>query len=216
MYDPLSDNTRVVNVPGTDTLLQIMLKKERTFILPLSKSKLRGDPESWRNSIITGSITGLSFLIWTTFLNPALFPFILIMTPVFMMAITVGAKALSNFMTTDVLEEEASDEDIRDFDSGKNLPEISVDKNLLNSSEQEIIETYRKEALSVKTQEKMIPEFVDDTTFTELFYKEENTELTDKKASSEIYKELLNADVDHNEPDLFEMPATQSQQERKL
>lgn len=216
MYDPLSDNTRVVNVPGTDTLLQIMLKKERTFILPLSKSKLRGDNESWKNSIITGSTTGLSFLIWTTFLHPALFPFILIMTPVFMMAITVAAKALSNFMTTDALEEEASDEDIRDFDSGKNLPEISVDKNLLNSSEQEIIETYRKEALSVKTQEKTIPEFVDDTTFTELFYKEENTELTDKEASSEIYKELLNADVDRNEPDLFEMPATQSQQERKL
>lgn len=216
MYDPLSDNTRVVNVPGTDTLLQIMAKKEKTFILPLSKTQLRGNPESWRNSIIAGSVTGLSFLIWAAFLNPAIFPFILLMTPVFMMALTVGAKALSNFMTTEVFEEAASDEDIRDFDSGKKLPEISVDKNLLNSSEQEIIEVYREEAFSENTQTKPAPDFVSDTTFTELFHKKEKTELTDKEASSEIYKELLNADADHNEPDLFEMPATQSQQERKL
>lgn len=188
MYDPLLTKTRIINIPGTDTVLQIMLKKGHTHILPLSKEKLRGSPDSWKMPAISGTMLFSTIFIWGwVFALPAL-PVLLAASPVFLLASIIGMKALNNFMLTEPAYKEASEEDERDFNSGKHLPEIIIDKDLMMAKDKSIIEAYREQVFTAeRTNSNKNKEYIADRTFSKLF--------NDEKVSDDEEQEQVSEEV---------------------
>lgn len=189
MFDPLSDNTRVVNVPGTDTILQLLRKKNKTYILALSKEELRGSPDSWKSSVISGTLIYSTLFIWASVLAPVAFPLLLLGSPVFILATVISMKGLNNFLLSDPVQEEASPEDDRDFGSTSNLPEISIsfEKDLLRSSDKEIIEAYREKVFN--SGKKIASDFIDDRTFSELFKSETDDSKRETIVEDPVFEE---------------------------
>lgn len=170
MYDPLLNKTRIVNIPGTDTVLQVMQKKGKTYILPLSKEKLRGSPDSWKMPAISGIMIFSTVLIWSIMFFPLSLPTLLAASPIFLLSSIIGMKALNNLMLVEPPDEEATEEDERDFNSGKSLPEIIVEKDLMLSKDKSIIEEYRKTVFTDdRTNNNKNKEYIVDRTFSKLF-----------------------------------------------
>ena len=187
MYDFLSDNTRVVNIPGTDTILQLVYKKDRTRILALSKHELLNSPDSWKNPVISGILMYSTLFIWLSFISPASFPLFLLCSPIWILTIIIGMKGLNNFLLTDPIQEEASFEDDRDFKSVKNFPKVSLDRNLLMLPDREIINLYKDEVFNSKKNEEK--SYINDRTFSELFNTSEKDE-TVMVVEEEIHEEI--------------------------
>lgn len=188
MYDPLLNKTRIINIPGTDTILQTMLKKGHTHILPLSKEKLRGSPDSWKMPIVSGTMTFSTLLIWSMVFFPLSLPILLAASPVFLLSSIIGMKALNNFMLTEPPYEEASEEDERDFNSGKHLPEIIIDKDLMMARDKSIIDAYREQVFTAeRTNSNKSKEYIADRTFSKLFNDEK---VADEEEQEQVSEEI--------------------------
>lgn len=188
MYDPLSEHTRIVNVQGTDVILQIVRKKDGTHILPLSKKELRGSPESWKLPILSGTMLFSTIFIWGWVFGLPTLPVLLAASPVFLLASIIGMKALYNCMFIEPAEEELVDKKDKDFNSERSLPEIVVEEDLLNARERTIIDTYREQVFESETFHRKTPDYITDRSFSQLFNQEEQKTQTDNEEHEE--KEL--------------------------
>lgn len=202
------ENTKFINVEGTDALLQVLRVKKRktnttlTKVIPISKSSLLNTPlhKTWLN----GAIMSASVSLWVMMSGVLALPFIPILFALGVPLFTTIFEHINDWLTQPVDHTLGGrEEDKKVYQAPETMPVFDFSEELFNRSNSSIIDAYNEQYEKFvknnpelelpdnttgqeQNQEEMSNEYVRDRSFTKVFYGDDDSnELTGDKLESE-------------------------------
>lgn len=204
------ENTKFINVEGTDALLKVLRVRKRksdvtlTKIIPISKSSLLNN-ELLLSNWLTGAIMSATVSIWAMMFTTLAFPFIPILFILGAPLFATIFEHLHNWMTKPVdFTSGGREEDKKVYQDPEAMPVFDLSEEVFNSSDSRIIDAYNKQYEKFvknnpelklpnnttgqeQIQEELNNEYVRDRSFTKVFYDDDNNGSYDAEEENDKY-----------------------------
>lgn len=222
------ENTKFINVEGTDALLQVLRVRKRksdvtlTKIIPISKSELLYTPlyTKWLNGAVLSAAVSLWVMMSGVFALPFIPVIFILGVPLF----STLLEHLENWMTKPVdYMQGGREEDKNIYQDPQAMPVFELSENYFNYSDNKIIDAYNEKyeeflknnpeyqtLSSVSSQEQgaeeLNIEYIKNRSFTEVFYGNDSDNTVEQEqnydnteAKQKLLEELNNSSANAEE-----------------